>query len=219
MKWPSILLACLLATSAWADDGDDLLVDLDMYTDDASDLLHTPAQKIRFLNQAKDEFAKALVFFKLDTIITAANVESYAMNTDAVGVLRSVYIKRGYERVFLKVVDHEQLTTMNQPDAEQILFAFVNQELRLSLHAIPPNAETLIVSYYAYPADVVDSGTEWNMPDGYEDACVRVAASKALFRTQTEWAIKTRQQLYEMGWADVERLKAPSTETRQEGDR
>lgn len=218
MKWLSILSMLVLAGFAFADDGDDLLTDFDEYVDDARDLKFTAVQKMRFVNQAKVEFAKALVYWKLDTIITSANTEQYALNTDNVGVLRSAYIKRQWERTFIQVIDHEDLRNLAQPDAQQILYAFVNDDGNLGLHAVPAAAETLIVSYYAEPTDIADASTEWDMPDHYEDACLRVGASKALMKIQTEWALKARQQLYEMGWADVERLKNPATETRQEGD-
>jgi len=107
---------------------------------------------------------------------------------------------------------------LEDPEDNGIRYAYVDMTGRLGLQVIPQAAETLMVSYYAYPAAVVDDTTTWQMPDDFQDACTRIAAGKVLMKVQTEWAHRTRQQLYEEGWADVERLKNASLQKREAGD-
>ena len=222
MKWIlTMVLVLVFFGTPRAETGANLLLDLDEYVDDSLDELMTGVQKLRFLNHAGRELGKALVYFKLDTIITVDSIESYGLNGDAVGVLRSAYIKRGTDRVWLQIVDHDELRNLPKPTASQILYAFATKSsdsVRITLHAIPQVAETLVVSYYVFPSDVVDAATEWDLPAAYQDPAVRIAASKILFKVQTEWGFRTRQQLYEMGWADVARFKNPGSEVRQVGD-
>ena len=95
MKWLTLLCAAILTMPAYADDGADVLLDLDEYTDDANDSKMTGAQKLRFLNKAGRELGKSLVYPLFDTIITVVDQESYAMNSDAVGVLRGGFSAAG----------------------------------------------------------------------------------------------------------------------------
>jgi hypothetical protein len=204
MKWLVILL--LICTPALADERSDLIGDLNEYVDDADNEKMTAAQKIRFLDKAGKELGEARVYHKLDTVVTVSGQENYSLNSDAAKALRGVYVKLDRKREYIQVVEVKDLPLLAEPEGQKIAYAFVSLEGQLGLRAIPTAAETLIVSYYAYPAALATDSTEWDIPDAFEDAGLRIAAAKILHKVETVWAERKRQQLYEQGWADVQRL-------------
>lgn len=218
MKKLILLAVLMLAIPAQAETMRNLLTELDFYMADAGDLKASADEKIRLLNYAGREFGKSLVYVKIDTIIMAAGTDTYTMDSTAVGVLRQAYIKNGTERYFLQILDAQDVSQIEDPAGKGVQYVYVNPEGSLAVKDVPAAAETLIVSFYAFPRSIVDTTIEWDLPNAFEDAAVRVAASKGLLTVQTEWAFRARQQLYEWGWADLERLKNPSSETRQSGD-
>lgn len=204
MKWLLILL--LLCAPAWADERSDLVGDLNEYVDDANNEKMTEAQKIRFLDKAGKELGEARVYHKLDTVVTVSGQENYALNSDAAKALRGVYVKRDRKRAYIQVVEFKDLPALPEPEGQALGYAFVSLEGQLGLRAIPTAAETLIVSYYAYPAALSTDSTEWDIPDAFEDAGLRITAHKILLKIETAWAATKRQECYTTGWADVERL-------------
>lgn len=220
MKSLSICWLLILTCCVWAETGTNVLSKLNQYVDDQKDTKMSAANKVLMLNAAATELGRANIYPRIDTIVTAAGTEAYSLEADAVGTLRGVYLKDSSDRVFLRVIDFQELASVEPPDGGAIRYAYINESGQLGVHFLPQLAETLIVSYYAYPAELTGptDSTEWAVPDVYEDAAIRIAASKVLMRVQTEWANRARQQFYETGWADVERWKVSGGERKEVGD-
>ena len=224
VHWSIWAVLIVIALTVWmvqcvkADTRVDLLAILNAYIGDTGNNKMSEANKILMMDATGRELGRSYVYTKLDTVLTVANTESYALNTDFAGALRSVHIKKGSSRSYVSVGSPNNIPNAADPNPGEVLYAYLGADARLVVEAIPLYAETLIVSYYALPVVLSASGTEWDLPDEYEDAAIRITAAKVLWALPTAWAIERANVFYQSGWADVERLKNAAPLTRQVGD-
>ena len=220
-----VLMALFCAAPAYAGIRVDLIARVNELMDDANNRKMSAVNKILFLDGIGREYGRRGLYVKRDTIVTVANTESYTIadsSLDFAGALQGAYLKRGQTRVVLPVIDRDSAFRVPDVKPGVISYLFVEEDGKLGTLSVPLRADTLILLYYAVPAalaeDTTTAGAEWALPDFYEDAALRITASKCLLRMQTTWALERSALLYQTGWADIESLKMFTPQSRQVGD-
>ena len=224
-KWWSVLLLLLFVAPVQAATRDSLIARLNEYLSDTTNRWMSSAHKLQMLDATGRELGRRGLYVKRDTIVTVANTESYTIADSALdfaGALQGAYLKRGQTRVVLPVIDRDSAFRVPDVKPGVISYLFVEEDGKLGTLSVPLRADTLILLYYAVPAalaeDTTTAGAEWALPDFYEDAALRITASKCLLRMQTTWALERSALLYQTGWADIESLKMFTPQSRQVGD-
>jgi hypothetical protein len=208
-----LVLFLLLPAVASAEIRVNLLTRLNQYMDDSTNWKMSQANKILFLDATARELGRSFLYSQDTTVVTAANTDAYTMPSDFAGAIKAAYIRSGTARAYLRVGDPEIVREAESPSPGNVQYAYIGAENELMLEAIPLLAETLIVSYFAIPAALSGDSTEWDLPDEYEDAALRITASKCLVRIPIPWQQERSQFLYQTGWADIERLKNSTPRT------
>ena len=195
-----------------------LLVRLNELMDDASNIKMTSANKILFLDGVGREYGRRGLYIKRDTIITAANTELYTLNTDFAGGITGAYLKIGQQRTVLPVIDRDSAFRIPDVSPGEISYAFIESDGKLGLHAIPIEADTIILLYFAYPGALSEDTTEWTLPNHYEEAALYETASNCLFKIGTAQAQAQAATFKAVAESKLDALLNPTTQTRELGD-
>jgi hypothetical protein len=208
-----LLLLCslVLCKPAKADIRVNLVTRLNELMDDANNRKMTQANKILFLNGMGREYGRRGLYIKRDTVITAANTESYALNSDFAGALQGSYLKVGQRRTILPVIDRDSAFRIPDVTPGVVSYLFIEEDGRLGMQATPLRADTIILTYYAMPAALSGDSTEWALPDYYEEPALYEAAASCLLKVATAEAQTKAQLLIQIAAAKLEELRnAPS---------
>lgn len=162
-----------------------LITRLNQIMDDVDGRKMSTANKTVIMDQVGREYGKRGLIIHRDTILTAPEVETYALNSDFAGGLQSAYIKKKFFRQALAIINRDSSFNAPQVNAGDVKFIFVEQDGRIGVHAIPTKQDTIIVLYFAFSTPMVSDSTEWEVPDAYEDAALYDVASRALFKIGT----------------------------------
>lgn len=214
----AVVLWFLFTQCAHAGIRSNLLTRLNEYMDDANNIKMSSANKIIFLDAAGRELGRMGLYIKRDTVITAANTELYSLNSDFAGVIQAAYRKHNKDRSVLPVIDRDSAYKIFETSVSDLQYVFVEDNSRLGVMGLPIRADTIILTYYATPAALSGDSTEWDLPDYYEEAGVKLTAAFCLLKIGTASAQAQAAVLRQSALEEIEALKNPTTQTRQAGD-
>ena len=211
-------LAIILDSECRADLRINLVTRLDEYCDDVSNRKMSAANKLVILEAVGRELGRLGFVLKRDSIITAKNTEMYSAKYNFAGALNAAYHKEGASRTVVRVVPRDSVFLAPNSPSRGITFIFVEDAANYGVDPLPIGEDTFIVIYHAYPDTLTGDSTEWDIPDEYEDAALRLAASRVLMKIPTMWATQ-KSELYRKGaWEELGILATPQGQTRQVGD-